>query len=77
MPATFLAFALSIATSTTFWYSEENDPVTFALLPIAKTWSQLDIFIIFLWGIVMTLLVDLLSNFMIGTYLNKKGMITS
>lgn len=77
MPATFLAFALSIAASTTYWYSGNNDPVTFALLPITETWNQLDLLIIFIWGIVMTLLVNLLSNFLVGTYLKKKGMIPS
>lgn len=71
VPCTFLGFALSIAASTTYFWSGSMDPETHQLIPISESFNQLDLLIIFLCGIVMTVLCELLCNALISSVMKK------
>lgn len=73
VPCTFIGFALSIAASTTRFWSGHMDTETFQLLPTESNWNQLDLFVIFICGIVMTILAELLCKVIIGSYMKKHG----
>lgn len=71
IPATFIAFALSIASSTTMWWTGKVNYETFQLVPIDKPWDQLDLLIIFVLGCGMTWLIETTCGLFVGAYLKK------
>jgi hypothetical protein len=73
IPAVYMAFALSIATSTTMWFSGHVDLNTFQPLPIDKVWNQLDLLIIYIIGCGMTWLIETLCGLFVGLYLKNKN----
>lgn len=73
IPCAFMGIALSVATSTTSWWSGRLDLETFQLIPIEGHWNQLDLFIIFTVGIIATLFVDALCGLFVGNYIKKKS----
>lgn len=71
VPAAFMALALSIASSTTMWWTGKVDYVTFQLIPIDKAWNQLDLLVIFALGCAMAWLIDTCCALCVGAYLKK------
>jgi uncharacterized membrane protein YfcA len=73
IPAVYMAFALSIASSTTMWFSGHIDPKTFLPLPIDKPWNQLDLLIVYIIGCGMTWLIETVCIIFVEAYLKKKN----
>jgi hypothetical protein len=68
---TYMAFALSIASSTTMWWTGKISNETFQPVPIDKAWNQLDLLIIFVIGCGMTWLIETCCGLFVGAYLKK------
>jgi hypothetical protein len=72
IPATYMAFAFSVASSTTMWWTGKMNYETFTLIPIDKAWNQLDLLIIFIIGCGMTWLIETCCIFFVGSYMKKR-----
>lgn len=73
VPCVFIAFALSIASSTTMWWSGGMNSETFMPAPIEAPWNQLDLFIVYVIGCALLWLMETLCGLFVGTYLKKNG----
>lgn len=68
----FLGFALSIAASTSYFWSGKLS-ATFQLLPMEQNFTQIDLFIIFTIGCVVCLINEVACNLIIGNYMKKRN----
>lgn len=67
----FIAFAISIANSTTFWWSGSIDQTTFLPAPIETAWNQLDLLVVYVIGCCMLWCIETVTELFIATYMKN------